>query len=275
VYGSALLLLLVGGLAVDRAGLKTGRFGWAGAVYVVAFSTVALKELCAILGRAGLAVHSALLLWLGVGVLAAQSLMVAFLGTPRAGTAGVGLLGLMFAVLIFDALRVPDVGAGSRRLAGSLVGVGFVAMIGCLLHVLGRYDTNVLFSLVIAMKSSDIGAYLGGWFFGKRPLIPHVSPGKTIEGAVGGIVLTIAASALLFPALGGGRWSLGGALALGAVLSAACQLGDLAESLLKRAAGVKDSGRLVPQFGGALDMLDSLWLGAPIGLWALHGLEAA
>ena len=105
--------------------------------------------------------------------------------------------------------------------------------------------------------AADTSAFLVGRSLGSRPLAPRVSPGKTWEGAVGGFLAAIgasAASAFLFDL----DVTLAAALLLGALMGVVGQLGDLVESRLKRAARVKDSGWLIPGHGGVLDRLDSI-----------------
>jgi phosphatidate cytidylyltransferase len=118
--------------------------------------------------------------------------------------------------------------------------------------------------------ASDIGAYAVGRTFGKHKLIPSVSPGKTVEGAVGGVIASMVvawvyAQFVLAPATHlGFAWRPIGVLFFGALVSVAAQIGDLAESLLKREAGVKDSSTLLPGHGGILDRFDSLLFVLPI-----------
>ncbi|HEY8497915.1 MAG TPA: phosphatidate cytidylyltransferase, partial [Limnochordales bacterium] len=116
--------------------------------------------------------------------------------------------------------------------------------------------------------ATDIGAYAVGKLWGRRRLLPRVSPGKTVEGAVGGLAGgtgTVAAMGSLLFSLPG-WWSLG----MGLVVALAAQLGDLAESALKRDANVKDSGWLLPGHGGILDRMDSaLATGLAAYLWTL------
>jgi phosphatidate cytidylyltransferase len=118
--------------------------------------------------------------------------------------------------------------------------------------------------------ASDIGAYAFGRGFGRNKLIPSVSPGKTVEGAIGGLVASMVLSwafiqfALRPAAHLGLKWYPFGALVFGAVVSIAAQIGDLAESLLKREAGVKDSSALLPGHGGILDRCDSLFFVLPV-----------
>ena len=125
----------------------------------------------------------------------------------------------------------------------------------------------VAFPLVLTW-ASDIGAFFVGRAIGGRKLIPTVSPGKTVSGALGGLAVTVVAAwayvqfvltptALL-------TMSIVGSLIFGAVISIAAQVGDLVESLFKREADVKDSSRLIPGHGGLLDRLDSLLFVLPV-----------
>jgi len=120
--------------------------------------------------------------------------------------------------------------------------------------------------VILVSKSNDIGGYLVGNAIGGPKLAPKVSPGKTRSGSIGGLVLGILVAFLLADWAGfgpGHGWTF--ALAVG--VGMANQLGDLSESLIKRACGVKDSGGYLPTFGGALDMIDSLVFAAPVGYW--------
>jgi len=118
--------------------------------------------------------------------------------------------------------------------------------------------------------ASDIGAYAVGRTMGKNKLIPSVSPGKTIEGAIGGLLASMLIAAVytryvLHPAAHlSFRVPPAGVLAFGALVSVAAQVGDLAESLLKREAGVKDSSHIIPGHGGILDRFDSLLFVLPV-----------
>jgi phosphatidate cytidylyltransferase len=136
--------------------------------------------------------------------------------------------------------------------------------------------TALVFLPVFLTWSTDVGAYAFGRLFGKRKLIPAVSPGKTVEGAVGGLGLTIVICLLyvrfiLMPYAQLGM-TIQGAVLFGIVVSVAAQTGDLAESLLKREAGVKDSSRILPGHGGILDRFDSLLFVMPIAFLLLGRL---
>jgi len=126
----------------------------------------------------------------------------------------------------------------------------------------------VLFVLVLAF-AADTGAYFAGRAFGRTKLAPQVSPGKTWEGVFGGLVLAACA------ALAGARWfgvPVLALLPLCLVAAAFSVVGDLTESMLKRATGVKDSGRLFPGHGGVLDRIDSVLAAAPVMVLGLINL---
>lgn len=114
--------------------------------------------------------------------------------------------------------------------------------------------------VILVTKLGDAGAYFIGSRIGRRKLALHISPSKTVEGAIGGFVTSITASVLSYFYLPG--VSLLHLLNLGIFLGALSQLGDLVESLLKRDIGVKDSGR-IPALGGILDVIDSILFSVP------------
>jgi phosphatidate cytidylyltransferase len=123
-----------------------------------------------------------------------------------------------------------------------------------------------LLYFIAVTKFSDLGAYAVGSLIGKHKMIPRISPGKTWEG-FGGAIVTSTLLSLLFVRYAGSY--LQGltyfhAVILGVVLSASAVVGDLIESLFKREAGVKDSGRFFPGIGGMLDLMDSLLFNAPL-----------
>ena len=128
------------------------------------------------------------------------------------------------------------------------------------LHVLSAAQGWILL-LVLGVWSFDTGAYMVGRQIGRHKFLTHISPSKSIEGVVGGLVATTVVTALMLGALG--QNALGG-LALGPLLGLAAQAGDLAESMLKRAAGAKDSGTLIPGHGGVLDRIDSFLFAGPV-----------
>jgi phosphatidate cytidylyltransferase len=127
----------------------------------------------------------------------------------------------------------------------------------------GKY---FLLYFILVTKFSDMGAYAVGSLIGKHKMIPRISPGKTWEGFGGAILVSTGASVAFVHFFGAKMVGMNylHATILGVVLSIAAVIGDLIESLFKREAGVKDSGKLFPGIGGILDLLDSLLFNAPI-----------
>ena len=151
------------------------------------------------------------------------------------------------------------------------------------LHIFGRLahvsSGGLLLLLPVLLTwASDIGAYAVGRTMGKRKLIPAVSPGKTVEGAIGGLVASMLVAWLytrgvLHPAAQlDFRIPPFGVLIFGALVSIAAQVGDLAESLLKREAGIKDSSHIIPGHGGILDRFDSLLFVLPVSFVVLGAM---
>lgn len=174
-----------------------------------------------------------------------------------------------------------------ETMAGTLMGMLYIAMPMSFLArlLLGWGDAPdgraLIVYLVAVVKAGDIGAFFVGTAIGRHKLIPRISPAKSWEGCVGGVAAATAASltaaALLqrFD-LGPVRVPPGHAAVIGMGLGIVGILGDLAESLLKRAAGLKDSGDLLPGLGGVLDVVDSLLPAAPLMyLYLRHVVEPA
>ena len=158
-----------------------------------------------------------------------------------------------------------------------MAALGWLMFVSCLLSILQLHQApagplRVLF-LFFLIFAADTGAYFVGRSLGRRKLAPRVSPGKSIEGAVGGLsasgLLAWFAGPAVFAVEGGQRWAL---LLVCVIVAAFSIVGDLVESLFKRRAGVKDSGAILPGHGGILDRVDSLLAAAPLlvlGLWVI------
>jgi phosphatidate cytidylyltransferase len=118
-----------------------------------------------------------------------------------------------------------------------------------------------------------VGALFVGRWFGSRPLNPTLSPNKTVEGTVGGTVLTLLAGVVILPLVH--PWTVTHGLEAAVVLAVVVPLGDLFESMVKRTLGLKDFGRLLPGHGGLLDRVDGLLFALPTMYYLLHVLKLA
>jgi phosphatidate cytidylyltransferase len=272
--------LLFGTALVLAANFLPALGGW---LVLLALSSVAQLEFYDIANRAGMPVFRRL------GIVAGAALItVTFLTLgpdPLRPVLGrewenAVLLGTMIAVFIRqfpqkrNELPLPT-------LACTLLGVWYVPfLVNYLTRLAFAWDGTgaaasgastgrlLILYLVIVVKCTDIGAYFVGTFLGRHKLFPRISPAKTWEGLMGGIAFAILMSCLFSVWTGGqiGRLAFGmkHAVALGGILAVAGVVGDMFESLLKRAAGAKDSGTTIPGFGGLLDVIDSLLFGAPV-----------
>ena len=171
-------------------------------------------------------------------------------------------------LLIVTLRRGADLEETVPTAAGSLLGAVYLGALGGSVAALrllapqeqGAWRLTLLLAIIMA---SDTVAFFVGSTWGRRRLTPHVSPNKTVEGALGGLLGGVI-GALAVRHLGLPSMPLGHAVGLGVLVAGLGILGDLDESLLKRWAGVKDSGTLFPGHGGMLDRLDSLLFGAPV-----------
>ncbi|MDG2054724.1 MAG: phosphatidate cytidylyltransferase [Phycisphaerales bacterium] len=170
-------------------------------------------------------------------------------------------------------------GQTTEGVIASIGGTLFVfAYLGCLagllLAIAHGHSAWWVAGVVAITKACDSGAYFTGRALGRHKMIPWLSPGKTWEGAIGGVLAAIGVAALLIAANDAWLdtplpWWMIPALGLGLAISG--QLGDLMMSLLKRGARLKDSSNILPGLGGLLDVLDSPLLVAPVAYWLLTG----
>jgi phosphatidate cytidylyltransferase len=206
------------------------------------------------------------------------------------GWLAVALVGSLLLALIAEMLRFNEPGSATTNVALSFLAIAYAGgLMGCLVQLRWilyeaegagsgperHWAMHMFLVTLFTVKISDIGQYTFGRLFGKHKLAPRISPGKTWEGAVGGVLLSSlvgAAVILLTLRTSANRPSTVATILYVVSLSIAGIAGDLAESLLKRDAGVKDSSKWLPGFGGVLDLLDSLLGAAPVAylFWAIH-----
>jgi phosphatidate cytidylyltransferase len=211
-----------------------------------------------------------------VGYAATAAMMVAFFYNEPT-LAVIIVPALVIAALVAEMLRGVPFDKMILSVGSTVLGVLYVVMLGGHLICvrMGFADappgypnsysisTHLLSFFFLVLMGSDTGAYYTGRAFGKHKLAPNISPGKTWEGAVGGMLASLLMAALahywFFPEL-----SLQAALPLAAVMNVLGVVGDLTESALKRGAKAKDAAQILPGHGGLLDRLDSLLFNAPL-----------
>jgi phosphatidate cytidylyltransferase len=210
-----------------------------------------------------------------LGTVAAVAIVVAAAAPSELASKGLLLVALAMVLIAVGAFARPEPRDGLAAWMATTFGalyvglLSFVVTVGAIAPELPadaplaplRADRGWVLLLVLGVWSFDTGAFLVGRTFGRRRFLTHISPKKSVEGVIGGLVAcTLVAIA--------GLWALGespiGGLVLGPALGLAGQAGDLAESMLKRAAGAKDSSNLIPGHGGVLDRIDSFLFAAPV-----------
>jgi phosphatidate cytidylyltransferase len=157
--------------------------------------------------------------------------------------------------------------------AYTTIAMGYLARIMFFEH--SPSGAMLLFFVIVVTKFGDVGAFAFGSLFGKHKMVPHISPAKTWEGLAGAFFSSVVVGAIAF-LLGGAKlapltWPH--VIILPLLLSASGVLGDLAESVMKRSHGIKDSGRLLPGIGGILDLTDSLLFSGPLAFYYLSAIS--
>lgn len=200
------------------------------------------------------------------------------LGCPFQAEVETGVLYLTMAAVFIQQLLYRDSTQPWETMAGSLLGFLYVPFLFNFLvklilmgQIEGRY---LILYLTLVVKFTDIGAYFVGCSLGRHKFCPRISPAKTWEGVVGGVLTGTAMSVAIHHFTGGAfgsyRFSMAQAIVMGLVLAVAGVIGDLVESVFKRASGVKDSAGYIRGMGGLLDVLDSLLFTAPLLYLLVH-----
>jgi phosphatidate cytidylyltransferase len=252
--------ILVAIPAIAVAIFIVARGGWVFTAALIVLGVACLGELFSML-RNGHPVRLAGFLGV-IGMLVAAKL-----GGPDAV---LGALVATMPIVFLLGVMQPRFGApGLAVTALGLVWIGLPLAHAVLLRDLPHGD-GIVIDVLVGTFVGDTGAYLGGRAFGRRPLAPRISPNKTVEGLVIGVVAGVAG--VWFAGLYQDWLSGVDALLLGLAVAVVAPLGDLFESYVKRDAGVKDSGTLFGAHGGALDRLDAVLFTAVAGYYVWHAL---
>jgi|CZCA01.1.fsa_nt_gi phosphatidate cytidylyltransferase len=237
--------------------------GWILFGAALAVALAAQAELYALLARRGFSGP-----W-GIGM-AGTVLLMGLVFTNKA-EAVPHFIAILVLILFFFAVVRGRIENCFQDVGGTLLGILYPSLLWSYLFPLRTASALPLFLVFIVTWANDTSAYFVGRSLGRHKLIPSLSPNKTVEGAVGGLVASALVASLFTRLVEVSPWPLA---ALGLCLGLAAQLGDLWESMLKRYAGVKDSGSFLPGHGGFLDRFDGIFFALPLGyfLFRLVGL---
>lgn len=300
LLGPVLILVIVAGLAMDQYidGVRLGSIfgGVSGTVSGEAIRTfppgsvllpimllvavLGARELAGLLAAKGITASRRIMsMSAGIGLVLSCLLPANVSMMDAVAAVSTGSVFVLVAALAFHS-RHKTVQGVMAAAGGALFAFVYLGlMFGFLLAIRREHSAWTLLWVLLTTKSCDIGAYIVGKAIGRHKLISWLSPGKTWEGLLGGVVTSAAvgylglvlldsiivdgAAVLAMP-----HWAW--AVVPGVLFGLVGQLGDLLESLLKRDAGAKDSGASIPGFGGVLDLLDSPLLVAPVAYWWLR-----
>ncbi len=190
---------------------------------------------------------------------------------------------IVMVTFIAQSLQFVKPGVTMTTIAGTVFAISYIGLLGSFIIQMrwmdGPYHGLVpVVYLIATAKGADVGAYTFGRIAGRHKLWPSLSPNKTIEGAIGGLVFSVGfallVSLIFRNLLGVLTLSQTASIVFGLVVGAAAQLGDLMESMIKRDCYRKDASTVVPGFGGVLDVLDSLLFAGPVafGFWLASGV---
>ncbi|MFH1338260.1 MAG: phosphatidate cytidylyltransferase [Candidatus Omnitrophota bacterium] len=256
---SSLILILLVGVSIA--------VNWLTNFVIIAFSLLALYEFFTMIEKKDIEIFKYFGIVVGLTVLLSVSIRFEI-------TRGWELLFITLALLslmLIQFKRYENSGV-IISLSTTIFGVFYIAWFMSFLIKVRylSYGVGLLATVILITKVGDIGAYLIGSRFGRHTLISRISPNKTREGFLGGLlfsVLAALAGKIFMPPY----FSYPHLFILGLFLGVLGQLGDLSESLMKRDCGIKDSGNIFPGLGGALDCVDSLLFTAPVFyFWVLH-----
>jgi phosphatidate cytidylyltransferase len=274
IFGAIFILAVIGLLMLDNWLAQTRDIAWAPMFYLIVGLLIlaGVHELCTLMRCHGWQVHEPLAALASLALL----LPLDIIGSPLNVVTP-----LVMAVLVFETVRVwrgGAVGLATGNIAGTLLAFLYIGVLMNYVVALRFIDLGgvrgfyALAVFLAVAKLSDMGAYFTGRAVGRHKMCPTLSPNKTLEGLAGAFVFGVgAALGLGMPLLGLPWWQLA---VFGVVVTAFAVVGDLAESLIKRATEAKDSGTTFPAFGGVLDIIDSILLSAPAAYYLLLAFGA-
>ena len=232
---------------------------WAYALFIIFFIGFSLNEFFSLIQKKNIPVYKRL--GILIGLIIPTAIFFNFKLTEEWSLTFILLTFIIFFILQFARKDHSD---AILAISTTVFGVIYVSWLGSYLiklRFLHKGSLLVIF-LLLVVKLGDTGAYLVGRKFGRHKLLKRVSPKKSIEGAIGGFIVSVIVAVLSKFYLDG--VSIYHLLVLGSLIGISSQLGDLSESLIKRDCNVKDSGNFIPAQGGVLDLMDSILFSAPV-----------
>jgi len=230
---------------------------WFFNIMIVSFIGIGLWEFFTMLEKRGINIFK--YVGICIGIIIPMSIILHFETTKGWEFLFIVVVLLFLFMMQFKGRKYSGVTVG---ISTTLFGILYVSWFMSFLIKIRYLDNGValLAAVIFITKAGDIGAYFIGSRFGKTPLIPQISPKKSVEGALAGLLFSMLAAIAIKPFLGLSYLHLA---IIGICLGVIGQLGDLSESLIKRDCQVKDSGNILPGMGGILDEIDSLLFTAP------------
>ncbi len=249
IISSTLLIILI---------IATILIRWLFNIMVLGFTFLGLYEFFTMLENKGINIYK--YFGIAMGMIVPLSIIFRFEPTKKWELFFI-ILALLF--LIIMQFRRRETSGVVVAISTTLFGILYVAWFFSFL-IKVRYLENgagLLACVLLITKLGDIGAYLVGSRFGKTPLMPRISPKKSVEGAIGGLFFSVLGALVSAPFL---NLDYTHVILIGISLGILGQLGDLSESLMKRDCQIKDTGKIFPGLGGVLDTIDSLLFTAPV-----------
>ena len=257
-------------------------------IFMAGLIVLGARELCRIFRTKGVMIDTPVIMLSGVlGLVLFYAIPHGLQTQTAVAIYGSAMAGLFLTTLVIHSRQERTEGAIHAAAAGMFTFVYLGVLPGYLMAIRSWHSAWTLIAIIGITKACDIGAYFTGRAIGKHKLIYWLSPGKTWEGLIGGMVLS-AILATTLAAIGNhyeltGYWHrsdgfrqfqhvhypLWFVMIAGLLIGLVGQFGDLVASLFKRDAGIKDSGRVIPGFGGVLDVVDSPIVVAPFAYWLL------